>query len=126
MIPLRPAMIATTLAGALAFPASSESGRMMTIVLGSHYFQPSPIHLKAGVPVRMVFVNRAGKTHDFTAPAFFAASRIRAGNPRGGEIELKKGQSAIVDLIPRRGTYRVHCGQFLHGALGMKTRIIVS
>ena len=124
MAPFRLAVIAA-IAGALAFPASSQPRPTVTIILGSHYFQPSPIYLAGGVPVRMMFINRAGKTHDFTAPAFFRSSRILAGNPRGGRLKLKAGGATVIDLVPQRGTYNVHCSMFMHDALGMRSRIVV-
>ena len=39
-------------------------------------FGPRPIHLRAGEPVTLTFVNRSGSSHDFTAHNFFANSRI--------------------------------------------------
>ena len=125
MTPFRLA-VAAAVAGALAFPASSQARPTVTIVLGSHYFQPSPIYLAGGVPVRLMFINRAGKTHDFTAPAFFRSARILAGNPGGGRLKLKASGATVIDLIPRRGTYAVHCSQFMHAPLGMRTRIVVN
>lgn len=96
-----------------------------TITLTSHRYTPSPIYLAGGVPVRLILVNRAGKTHDFTAEKFFRSSRFLAGRARGGEIRLRAGQSMVIDLIPARGTYKVHCGEFGHRMLGMSTMIIV-
>jgi uncharacterized cupredoxin-like copper-binding protein len=96
-----------------------------TITLTSHRFTPSPIYLAGGVPVRLVLANRAGKTHDFTARQFFATARVLRGRAPGGEVRLAAGRSAVIDLIPARGTYKVHCGQFGHRMLGMSTMIIV-
>lgn len=96
-----------------------------TVILTSHRFTPSPIYLAGGVPVRLILVNRAGKTHDFTARQFFGASRILRGRARGGEVRLGAGRSAVIDLVPARGTYKVHCGQFGHRMLGMSTMIVV-
>lgn len=96
-----------------------------TVTLTSHRFTPSPIYLAGGVPVRLVLSNRAGKTHDFTARQFFASSRLLDGRAPGGEVRLGPGQSAVIDLVPARGTYKVHCGEFGHKMLGMSTMIIV-
>lgn len=96
-----------------------------TVTLTSHRFTPSPIYLAGGVPVRLVLANRAGKTHDFTARQFFATARVLRGRAPGGEVRLAAGRSAVIDLIPARGTYKVHCGQFGHRMLGMSTMIIV-
>ena len=97
----------------------------VTITLTSYHFTPSPIVLRAGQPVRMVFQNRAGKGHDFKAPQFFASSRILSGQAPEGEVELDAGESAAITLVPARGTYPVHCSKFMHAALGMKSEIVV-
>jgi uncharacterized cupredoxin-like copper-binding protein len=127
MTPLRLVLAGALTAAALAVPASSQPAMpVVNITLASHYFAPSPVHLAGGVPVRLVFVNRAGKRHDFTARSFFRYSRILRGRVHDGEISLAPGQTAVIDLIPLRGTYRVHCGEPFHSLLGMRTRIIVS
>lgn len=123
-------MIRHLAAAALMFalilaPAGAAPKARATVTLNSHRFTPSPIYLAGGVPVRIVLTNRAGKTHDFTAREFFGASRILRGRAPGGEVRLKAGRSAVIDLIPTRGTYKVHCSEFGHRMLGMSTMIIV-
>jgi uncharacterized cupredoxin-like copper-binding protein len=130
MSPLRFAC-AALLAGATLTVAASETAAQqqrptVNITLGSHYYQPNPIYLAGGVPTRLVFMNRAGKTHDFKAPDFFARSRILTGSVSDGEIELQKGRGTVIDIIPARGRYRVHCSQPFHTMLGMTGTIIVS
>ena len=126
MTPLRIALIAA-LGVAASAPAGSKPAKpRVSITLASHYFHPNPIHLAGGVPVRIIFQNRSGKTHDFKAPEFFRRARILAGSAPGGEIELKKGRGAVIDLIPARGTYKVHCSQPFHTVLGMTGRIVVN
>ncbi len=130
MTPMRIACAAALAGACLALPASNAAAQRnrptVTIILGSHFYQPNPIYLAGGVPTRLIFQNRAGKTHDFKAPEFFARSRIYAGAAPGGEIELERGRGAVVDLIPSRGRYRVHCSQPFHAMLGMTGTIIVS
>lgn len=109
----------------LAAPAPAAPLATATITLTSYRFNPGPIYLAGGVPVRLILVNRAGKTHDFTAKEFFRSSRILAGRAPGGEVDLESGQSQVIDLIPARGTYKVHCGKFGHKMFGMSTMIIV-
>ena len=109
----------------LSSTAPAKTPPTVTITMVSHSFVPNPIRLRADRPVRLVFLNRAGKSHDFTAPRFFAASRILAGRAPQGELRLAAGRGAVIDLVPRRGQYKVHCGQFGHKQLGMKARIIV-
>ena len=115
------------LAAALTLLASSPPAETpeRQIILASHYFAPAVLILDADKPVTLQFVNRAGKSHDFTARRFFASARILSGDVDDGDVELGAGQSASVTLIPARGQYGVHCDKFLHAQLGMRGRIIV-
>jgi len=106
-------------------PAAAQPA-VQTIALWSYGYSPRPIHLKAGRPVRLVFVNRSGNGHDFTARAFFARSRILSGDVRGGKVELRARQSKTVTLVPAAGTYEVHCTHFLHTQRGMTDTIVVN
>lgn len=130
MSPLRLASAAVLAGATLALPASQTAAQpampTVNITLGSHYYQPNPIYLAGGVPTRLIFNNRSGKTHDFKAPAFFRSARILRGGAPDGEVELKKGRGTVIILIPARGRYRVHCTQPFHTMLGMTGRIIVS
>lgn len=119
-------LFAPALALALIAPASAAAPvASATVTLTSYRYSPGPIYLPGGVPVRLILVNRAGKTHDFTAESFFRSARILRGQAPGGEVSLRAGQSRVIDLIPARGTYRVHCRQFGHRMLGMSTMVIV-
>jgi uncharacterized cupredoxin-like copper-binding protein len=96
--------------------------------LSSFDFTPSTLHLKAGRPVVLHLVNSGSGGHDFTAPAFFAAARIRpqdrafAGK---GSIDLRGGQSVDVALVPKAGTYPLKCSHAFHKTFGMSGRIVV-
>ena len=107
----------------LAGPASAESP--VTIELSSFAYAPKTISLAAGKPVTLVFVNRSGSAHDFTAKKFFAGAKFVNGSAPGGEIELKGGQSRTITLVPAAGSYNVHCGHFMHKQFGMHSKIIV-
>ncbi|MEO5577678.1 MAG: cupredoxin domain-containing protein [Sphingomicrobium sp.] len=117
--------LAVAVLALVAAPAGAAPKARATVTLTSHRYTPAPIYLAGGVPVRLILVNRAGKTHDFTAPAFFRAARLLRGRAPGGEVRLGAGRSAVIDLVPMRGTYKVHCGEFGHKILGMSTMIIV-
>ena len=129
MSPLRLACAAVLAGATLALPASAVAQRnrpTVTITLASHHYQPNPIYLAGGVPTRIIFQNRSGKTHDFKAPEFFRGARIYRGAAPNGVVTLQKGRGTVIDLIPARGRYRVHCTQPFHTMLGMTGRIIVS
>jgi len=109
-------------AAAAAQPAPAQ----LTITIWSFGFAPRPIHLAAGRPVTLVFVNRSGSSHDFTAGAFFARSTVTAGSARGGEIELRGHETKSITLVPRAGVYPAHCSHFLHKQFGMTDTIVVN
>jgi len=118
---LAAAVLCSTLA---ALPASAQTPTQ-SIELRSFSYTPATLHLAAGKPVTLAFVNRSGGSHDFTAKAFFAHSRMVGSSVPGGEIELKGGQSRSITLIPAAGRYKVHCGHFMHKQFGMTGEIIV-
>ncbi|MEO7635723.1 MAG: cupredoxin domain-containing protein [Sphingomicrobium sp.] len=107
-------------APAVAQPAA------ITIDVTNFAFAPKPIHLAAGRPVTLNFVNRSSSRHDFTARNFFAASAISGAMPANGAIDLAPHQSRSITLTPRAGSYSAHCGHFMHKQFGMKTQIIVN
>ena len=110
-----------------AGPAAAQivAAPVQSIALYSYGFNPTPIVLNAGKAVTLSFVNRAGKSHDFTAEKFFRASKIISGRVGEGEVDLAPGQTASVTLVPAAGRYKVHCGHPFHKMLGMHTDIIV-
>jgi plastocyanin len=122
MLVLRPLALASLFAVSTSPAAAQPAGQIIS--LSNFSFSPQPIHLRAGRPVTLTFLDRKG-THDFTAKAFFANSTITAGSAPGGKIDLEAGESRSLTLIPRAGTYEVHCSHFLHAAMGMTAQIIV-
>ena len=109
---------------AIAGPAAAQLPAKI-IALQSFSYGPKVIHLEAGKPVTLTFVNQSKDSHDFTAKSFFAHARVTAGSAAGGEINLKGGQSRSITLVPAAGRYSVHCSHFLHKQLGMRGEIIV-
>ncbi len=110
---------------ALGAPAASQPAGQ-TIIVWSFGFSPHPIHLAAGRPVTLTFVNRSGSGHDFTAESFFANARMTAGSAADGEVELGPHETKTITLIPRAGTYPAHCSHFMHAMFGMKDQIVVN
>jgi uncharacterized cupredoxin-like copper-binding protein len=118
-------LIAPLLLCADAATAQVVAAPVQSIAVYSYGFNPSPIVLNAGKAVTLSFVNRAGKSHDFTAEKFFRASKIISGKVGEGEVDLAPGQTASVTLVPAAGRYKAHCGHPFHKMLGMHTDIIV-
>jgi len=116
---------AASVAACLGAPAAAQPATQ-TVQVWSFGFAPRPIHLAAGRPVTLVFVNQSGSSHDFTAHRFFASSTITAGAAPQGEIDLAPHQTVSVTLVPRSGTYPAHCSHFMHSTFGMKDQIVVN
>lgn len=108
-----------------ASPAAQKPTTVVPVQLYSYGYAPSPIVLRAEVPVTLVFQNVSGKGHTFKAQAFFRSARIIAGMVHEGEVHLKPHQSMSVTLVPTRGSYPVHCSHFFHDQLGMHTTLYV-
>jgi plastocyanin len=121
-------MIARPMILLVLFASASTAAQpaAVTIQVQSFSYNPTPIHLKAGVATTLTFVNAAGTGHDFTAKEFFAHSRISAGAAPNGEIDLKGHETKTVTLVPQAGTYHAHCSHFMHKQMGMETSIIVN
>jgi plastocyanin len=115
---------AAALSAILAAPASAQPATQ-TVQVWSYGFAPHPIHLAAGRPVTLRFVNQSGSSHDFSAARFFASATITAGAAPEGEIDLKPHEAKTVTLVPRAGTYPAHCSHFMHAPLGMRDQIVV-
>lgn len=125
--PIRESLAAAVLFILGTSPAAAEPApQQVTVSLYNFGFGPNPIHLAAGRPVTLTFVNQSGSSHDFTAASFFASSAISSGAAPGGEIELAGHETKSITLTPRAGTYHAHCSHFLHSAFGMKDVIIVN
>lgn len=116
-------------------PVGAAQPAAMTIYLSNFNYAPKPIHLRAGQPVTLVFVNRSSSSHDFTARAFFANAQVTEGMAMhgmamngmamNGMIDLRGGETKSVTLVPRAGTYKAHCSHFLHKQFGMSNLIVV-
>jgi plastocyanin len=77
-------------------PAAVAQPSQLTVDVYSFGFGPRPIHLRAGQPVTLNFVNRSGSAHDFTARAFFAGSRKwgRIAAPARAAMSSAKSRAA--------------------------------
>jgi plastocyanin len=98
------------------------------IRLTNFSYNPDHLRLRAGVPVRLQFVNESSGGHNFAARAFFAASTFAPGllPPPDGKVEVAARSTVELTLIPRvPGTYPVECTHFLHSLFGMTGTIVV-
>jgi plastocyanin len=123
-------LAAATLAVALPVTAA-EAPAKVTVEMANFSYTPADLHLQAGHSVTIHFINTGSGGHDFTAEEFFAAATMDAANRAHvgggkGRVSLGKGESADVTLVPKAGTYKVHCSHFMHSTMGMTGKIIVA
>jgi uncharacterized cupredoxin-like copper-binding protein len=102
--------------------------RQVNIELSNFDFTPKTLPLQAGKPYRLHLTNTGSGGHNFSSPAFFRAATIAPEDATAvvkGGIDLKKGESRDVRVIPAKGRYKLKCTHFMHSAFGMKGEIIV-
>jgi plastocyanin len=115
-------------APAVAQGISWASATPITVALSSFAYTPSTVRLPAGVPVRLILTNDSNGGHNFAAPEFFAAANVRIedrASIRRGTVEVRRGSSVTVHLVPRAGRYRLRCTHLLHTGFGMSGEIVV-
>ena len=79
--------LTAALALTLSAPAAAQPAAQ-TIQLYSFGYTPNVIRLAAGRPVTLTFVNTASGGHNFSAPSFFANTRIVSGSAPNGVVEV--------------------------------------
>ncbi len=85
----------------------------LTVVMVDDRFEPNHLVFHSGRPYALRLENRGKDAHEFTAPAFLRAARLRdrKGLTNGGtEVYLSPGKSTVVFLVPGRpGTFKLTC-----------------
>jgi FtsP/CotA-like multicopper oxidase with cupredoxin domain len=117
----------------LAMPGTAQQPEWRTavehdVLLRPWAYEPSPIRLPAGVPVRLRFVNQSRATMAFSAPGFFRSATLRqrdADVVRRGGLRLAPGERRTIALVARPGRYRAQSSNLVHRVLGMSARIVV-
>jgi len=124
--------IAALAAFALAAPAAAQPdwshAPRVDVALSSFKFAPAALRLRAGQPVILHLTNTGSGSHDFSAPAFFRAARVRpqdAAKVAGGSVDVDGHGSADIAVVPAAGTYALRCTHAFHAMFGMKGSIVV-
>jgi plastocyanin len=116
-------------ASAATRPPAGRRAQPVDIILSDFAFTPQNVRLHHGQTYQLRFVNQGSGGQNFSAPEFFAAAQISAADAAaasGGKVELGKGQSRTVRLIPAAGSYKMACTHFLHASYGMTGSITVN
>ncbi|HLH20882.1 MAG TPA: cupredoxin domain-containing protein [Chloroflexota bacterium] len=95
--------------------AAPERG-VVDVVAKDYRFQPDTIHLRVGVPTRLVLENRDPVKHVIT---------FKGMDPQVLVAAPEEGTQAIVFTPTRTGTYYMYCSQPGHEQLGMHGTAIV-
>ena len=98
------------------------------VLLSSYDIVPETIHLKAGEPVRLRFVNNSQQSHDFSAKGFFRSAQMRREDAelvRGGTLRVEPLSTRTIALVPRAGRYRAGSRNIIHRLLGFTGTILV-
>jgi plastocyanin len=108
-----------TLLAALAFalPALAADpwahAQIVTVVMVDNQFQPDHVTFHSGQPTELRLENHGKDMHEFTAPAFLQAAKIRDKRllANGGkDIVVQSGKSVRIFLIPGpKGQYDLTC-----------------
>jgi hypothetical protein len=115
----------------LAAPAAAQewlSSPEYDVLLTNFEIQPRILHLKAGQPVRLRFVNNSNQSLSFAAADFFRAAQLRrrdADKVEHGVVTLGPLSDRTIALVPRAGRYGARSRNFIHRLMGMKSRIVV-
>jgi uncharacterized cupredoxin-like copper-binding protein len=106
------AMIALTLLPVLSYAAAPDPVTV-NVVMIDYKFQPDHLILQHGVHYRLHLENHGKETHEFTAPVFFAASKIDNPdvlNREHSEIIMQPGDTKDLFVTPGSpGTYDLRC-----------------
>jgi uncharacterized cupredoxin-like copper-binding protein len=98
---------------ALLFGPAGAEPATLDVVMIDYKFQPDHLTLQHGVPYRLHLENHGKETHEFTAPTFFAASKIDNPdvlNREHSEIIMQPGDSKDLFVTPGPpGTYDLRC-----------------
>jgi plastocyanin len=104
-----------------------SSAQRVDVVMNDYRFVPDRLTFQRGTAYRIHFVNEGKELHEFTAPAFFAATTMRDRRMLtndGTEVVVPAGGSIDIDLIPERiGRYELICAD--HDWAGMVGEISV-
>jgi uncharacterized cupredoxin-like copper-binding protein len=116
-------------ASAATRPPAGAQAKPVNIILSDFAFTPQNVRLHHGQAYQLRLMNRGSGGHNLAAPEFFAAAQVSPADAAaiaGGRIEVGKGESRTLRLVPvAAGRYNMSCTHFLHAGFGMTGSITV-
>ena len=122
-------LLAVPIALLAAQPATPQAPAAVNVQLANFKFTPNSIVLDHDRPYVLRLFNASSGGHDFSAPAFFAASAIAPADRHWvteGEVEVPAGQLREIHLTaPAAGSYKLKCTHTFHKSFGMSGKLVV-
>ena len=121
-------VLLAALAPVAARAADWSQAQTVTVVTVEYAFKPASFSFHKGVVYRLHIDNQGKEAHEFTAPEFFKAIRIR--NPKIinadlTEIVIQPGQQKDLYFIAQQpGSYKLTCSD--HDWAGMTGNITIT
>jgi uncharacterized cupredoxin-like copper-binding protein len=110
-----------------ALAADRSQPRAVTVVATEYEFSPATLTFRRGALYRLHLENHGKEQHEFTAPEFFKAVRLRnpeALNADRTEAEIPPGAAKDLFFVPQQpGHYPLRCSD--HDWAGMTGAITV-
>jgi uncharacterized cupredoxin-like copper-binding protein len=107
-----PALFASVFVAVCLCLANAEP-TTVNVAMIDYKFQPDHLVLQHGVPYRLHLENHGKETHEFTAPVFFAASKIDNPdvlNRERSEVVMQPGDVKDLFVTPGPpGNYDLRC-----------------
>jgi hypothetical protein len=98
------------------------------VLLTNNDISPRDLHLKAGQPVRLRFVNDTNQAMSFAARDFFRSAQFRerdSDTVNHGVIDVPPLSERVIMLIPKAGRFTGRSHNLIRRLLGKSCRIIV-
>ena len=126
-----PAFAAGAVVLAAACTTAQPTSQELTVTARDIAYAQNQLTLRAGVPTRLVFVNEGAIEHDITIPGLSAGETADAhghqeashdmGTMAAGTVHATAsvGDRAMVEFIPKAGTYEFACTIPGHKEAGM-------
>jgi len=128
LAPLVGALLLVALAPGNANAVDWSKAQTVSVVTVEYAFRPANLTFRKGVAYRLHIDNQGKETHEFTAPEFFKAIRIRdpkVVNADLTEIVVQPGEQKDLFFVAKQpGSYALKCSD--HDWAGMVGGIAIT